>query len=980
MIHFALHIFPESSLASSLITTVWVGVFVTCFFNLRYGWNKSGLIIPGYLVPLLILKPWSAVAVLIEGLVTFLIVKFISEFGSFTKMWCNYFGRDRFFLIFLVAIGVRILFDQILFPEATNILSHYFNIDFVYKGGLYSIGLVIVALIANHFWNSGLKRGFPHLLIILICTYLIIVYILIPHTNFRLNNIVYLYEDIATSIAASPKAYIILTVTAFIASRMNLLYGWEFSGIIIPALLALQWYYPWKIATSILEAGIIYGFATITLKSRFFQNATIEGARKILLFFNIAFIYKIILGFIMPIVYTNAPVTDTFGLGYMLTSLIAIKMYDKKIGLKMTRTILQASIVSIIFATLIGFILLYLPNPFSSDKKIIALNTTHQAKIYHTENKSLTTILSSQQVKLYGRNAVTGTIKSKDLKNFARGIIALRYYSKSHSHSSLAYAIRRLNRVGFKVRILQNKYILLTEKSWKHSRGIYLISMTEKNNDLVLSVPSPIGHPALVTSAINLFEKYNARALAISNDSGKYPKNMLKNEDNFFGRFLKMHAYNNDIITIFKNDNKSFNPVENKKTDINKTYVIYPSSLAHENSYIDYKGIFGNTKNIIDQKIFNKYNNLKNTSTIISISDAGLIHQLSNIKEYKALASNNMTKILKPFGDVFNIKKSTSKSFFSYITSIFHKTKKAKYSKSKLTKQKGSFIDKNILSKLMELSYPNSISTDSTEFLSAIKFIDFAANDINCKLTMYGSESKKPEYIVFSKDYNPKNKRIKGAYFFRVTKSEPYIVEVFNLNRSESLKIASMLINELNPSTILFAMSPILDVDLSELTDITIPTSSLFNLVNQVAMRDIDTSYDKIPEKKKKETPLTLQVRVLEETKDKKYDKTTLYISTYYGKYKYSQLSNSEKKVYNYLKMRGYKIEFAHGTSEKTAGLEANRLEQSRYIPSTKHLDFMVLWLPPNIEILKKEKNKNSKSKKDINTTKKPEKEKKLSS
>ena len=30
-----LTIFPEGGLASSVITTVWVGVFVLCFFNLR---------------------------------------------------------------------------------------------------------------------------------------------------------------------------------------------------------------------------------------------------------------------------------------------------------------------------------------------------------------------------------------------------------------------------------------------------------------------------------------------------------------------------------------------------------------------------------------------------------------------------------------------------------------------------------------------------------------------------------------------------------------------------------------------------------------------------------------------------------------------------------------------------------------------------------------------------------------------------------
>ena len=64
----SLPIFPEGSLASSVITTVWVGIFVITFFNLRFGWGMSGLVVPGYLVPLLLLKPWAVLAITVEGI------------------------------------------------------------------------------------------------------------------------------------------------------------------------------------------------------------------------------------------------------------------------------------------------------------------------------------------------------------------------------------------------------------------------------------------------------------------------------------------------------------------------------------------------------------------------------------------------------------------------------------------------------------------------------------------------------------------------------------------------------------------------------------------------------------------------------------------------------------------------------------------------------------------------------------------------
>ena len=57
---FPLYIFPEGSLSASVITTVWVGVLVVVFFNLRLGWLLSGLVVPGYLAPLILAKPWAA--------------------------------------------------------------------------------------------------------------------------------------------------------------------------------------------------------------------------------------------------------------------------------------------------------------------------------------------------------------------------------------------------------------------------------------------------------------------------------------------------------------------------------------------------------------------------------------------------------------------------------------------------------------------------------------------------------------------------------------------------------------------------------------------------------------------------------------------------------------------------------------------------------------------------------------------------------
>ncbi|MEN9865921.1 MAG: hypothetical protein RL748_1511, partial [Pseudomonadota bacterium] len=247
---FPLQIFPASGLASSVITTVWVGIFVVALFNLRFGWVMSGLIVPGYLVPLLLIKPSAALVVLVESVLTYFIVWWYSEVLSMRMGWSRFFGRDRFFAMVLVSVGIRIISDGYALPWLGDTLSQRWQIHFDYQNNLHSFGLIISALVANNFWKTGLRRGLLTNFVTIAITYCLVRFVLMQTTNFSLANIGFLYEDIASSFLASPKTYMILIITAFLASRMSLYYGWDFSGILIPALLALQWYQPQKIILS----------------------------------------------------------------------------------------------------------------------------------------------------------------------------------------------------------------------------------------------------------------------------------------------------------------------------------------------------------------------------------------------------------------------------------------------------------------------------------------------------------------------------------------------------------------------------------------------------------------------------------------------------------------------------------------------------------------------------------------------------------
>lgn len=353
---FPLTIFPEGGLASSIITTVWVGVFVMCFFNLRYGWVLSGLVVPGYLVPLVIVKPLAAVVIVIEAVTAYLLVWLFSEKlsrGRFPSL----FGRDRFMGLILASIASRLFFDGLILPEFAIWMEDNFDRQIDWEDNLQSFGLVIISLLANLFWKPGLARGLFTVTVTIALTFLIVRYGLMEFTNFRISGVYYLYEGLASSILASPKAYIILTLTALIASHYNVKYGWDFSGILIPALIALQWYQPSKILTSFVEALIIYLIARLILKLPIMSNVTLEGGRKLLLFFNISFAWKMAVGWFIVWQGIDVKTTDFFGFGYLLSTLVAIKAHDKDIFPRLARSTLQVSLAGAVLGNIVGFTL-----------------------------------------------------------------------------------------------------------------------------------------------------------------------------------------------------------------------------------------------------------------------------------------------------------------------------------------------------------------------------------------------------------------------------------------------------------------------------------------------------------------------------------------------------------------------------------------------------------------------------------------------
>ncbi|MEM9408158.1 MAG: poly-gamma-glutamate biosynthesis protein PgsC/CapC, partial [Acidobacteriota bacterium] len=477
-----LQLFPQGGLGSPVITTVWIGVLVLAFFNLRLGWVFIGLVVPGYLVPLLLAKPWSAVVIVVDAVLTYWVVHWLSERFSGARYWSSLFGRDRFFAFVLVSVVARVSMDGYALPILASRLEESFGLPFDFRNDLHSFGLIIVALLANQFWKPGLLTGLAQLVVTTGITFAIVRYGLMEWTNFSVGGLEYAYEDMASSILASPKAYIVLITTAFIASHLNLRYGWEYSGILIPALLALQWYQPTKLLSSLVEAWIVLAFGALLLKTPFFERRTIERASKVTLFFTVSYFYKFALGFLF--VGASWKVSDAYGFGYLLPSLLAVKMHEKSIGLRMTRFTVQTTVVSASVALLVGFLLTLVALPLDGS----APNAIADQNLV-TRSDSLDDLFEELRVDGY-RGRLAGAYqapRANELRLLERVARSLDRYAATEARSDLEALLWEAAQLELVVERVDD-FVVLREREARRGWGFAAVRIGPPSG-LILEVP-----------------------------------------------------------------------------------------------------------------------------------------------------------------------------------------------------------------------------------------------------------------------------------------------------------------------------------------------------------------------------------------------------------------------------------------------------------------------------------------------------------
>ena len=172
-------------LDSSLHTAILLGIFILWVFTETFGWVFAGFIVPGgYLASMAIVAPVSLFCIFIEAILTYGVTYILGTSAAQIGLWHSVFGRDRFLLFILVSIPIRILIEGELALPMEALLAIISDNPSIQSGRFFGIGMVLVPLLANSWWKTGLAKGILQMATVTGLCYCIIEYGFSVYTNF----------------------------------------------------------------------------------------------------------------------------------------------------------------------------------------------------------------------------------------------------------------------------------------------------------------------------------------------------------------------------------------------------------------------------------------------------------------------------------------------------------------------------------------------------------------------------------------------------------------------------------------------------------------------------------------------------------------------------------------------------------------------------------------------------------------------------
>ena len=510
------NLFPASGLDNSLFTAIFLGLLLLFVLTESFGWVFTGLVVPGYLASVFVIQPVAGLVILAEAIATYFVARAISDWGSRFLPYNRFFGRERFFLILLVSVAVRLVSEAVALPLLGAALVDQGWVPPTLMGNLFSVGLIVVPLTANMMWRTGAWAGLPQVVLPTAAIYLALQVVLIPYTNLSISDFELTYENIALGFLASPKTYIILLTGAYLANRNSQAWGWDSHGIVVMALVALAWLSPMKVLTTVVEVLLLVAVVRMALSLPFVRQANIEGYRRIVFVFGIGFALKFVACHVMAASYPGLRATDYFGFGYLLPSLLALKVLQKGSASIVLFPTLQTSLVALAMGTVLGLGLMLLdPIPSGASLAQVALSVEDEVRsgvigeVHRASGRLLCGLPPATR---------TGVDPRPDLAAFRHVVRELSSDEPSADISD------RAAKLGLRVVELvdageHQRYRVLEEppgvvadlQGW----GVVATRMHAPTS-LVIEVPHPVSEPQSLVAGAALFRELGASALVVS--------------------------------------------------------------------------------------------------------------------------------------------------------------------------------------------------------------------------------------------------------------------------------------------------------------------------------------------------------------------------------------------------------------------------------------------------------------------------------
>ncbi|MCO4769148.1 MAG: poly-gamma-glutamate biosynthesis protein PgsC/CapC [Deltaproteobacteria bacterium] len=321
-------LFPDQLLDISIHTAVLVGILTLWLFTERLGWVFAGFVVPGYLVAIGIVAPLSLVAIVLEAVVTYGLVWLIGEGAGHLGAVARVFGRDRFLAFILVSVPVRIVVEGFAASELEVLFAPWLGQTKGAGGGFFGIGVVLVPLLANVFWKPGLARGLFQVAVSTGVAWLLLAGVLMPLTNFHFAGFEAVFDDVALDFLVMSKVYMVLLATTFVAARNSLRFGWDFAGILVPALLAIVAFDPLKLVATVIEILVLAGVYSQLVRLPWIRGLNLGGPRRVVSMYTLAYLLKYLGAVVGGWVGLDFQVADVYGFGYLLTSLVALRCWQ----------------------------------------------------------------------------------------------------------------------------------------------------------------------------------------------------------------------------------------------------------------------------------------------------------------------------------------------------------------------------------------------------------------------------------------------------------------------------------------------------------------------------------------------------------------------------------------------------------------------------------------------------------------------------